>query len=808
MLFAAIATQGGGTAAYALSPEDFETADSPYYIYVEKGSHSLTVFIKDGQGRYTVPLKTFPTGTGRTGRMTPAGVFRKGRSEQWHSWGSSYSPFASEYYPGLYVHGPIYAQKNFATLYRNMAAQIGTSATSGCLRTVAEAAYFVAEHCPEGTIIHIVEGSPIGYYADPPDIAGQAANPSGKTPDELFPNLADLIRQASEEANGQADADGQAGAVRSEPHTREEKLEFAPYERIMLNRSKLVLRAPAEQAAGFAAERAKLSARVSPPGAKDRAVLWMSSDIRVATVGQTGTVEARSPGSAQIFAISADGLVAAACDVSVIPGADGQAAGQDSAATAQAQGAGANSAASAGEKAAGAAAADVRTNSAAAGATQDPAAAASGAAQSYAATLAGAAQGAATSATGTAQGPAASAADASNPDTANSARDTGAPGAAAGAHGVAATAGATGGATAQAKPDGPFEDVGRRHWAAGPIEALVRAGAIDGSGAVFFPERDITKAEFVKMLASALGWRRRPAAPGRGSEAAAQAWHEPYVRAAMRNGLFGDAEELKISRAPSDSGDAPNAQYGGSGNARNDSAGETTTTEESAPPAAGGEAGTMPDGGDGAGANGKESAPAITGSAGTDGKAGAMPDSNDSAGTVADADGEAIAPPAASGEAGAMPDGNDSAGADAEEDAAQAESAGGNHSAATDPAVFEFDPDAWLTRGELCEWLNNLNGSNTPLRFLIGAGAAAGASAGAEGPGAQSAGGLAAQSAGRPALTFTDARSIKDADAAARIAAAGLLNGFSDGSFRSGAYVSRATAAAIINNIRKGAIIP
>ncbi|MDR1061348.1 MAG: Ig-like domain-containing protein [Clostridiales bacterium] len=719
----ALAAQGGEAAAHTLSPEDFESAESPYYIYVEKGSHSLTVFIKDGQGRYTLPLKTFPTGTGRTSRMTPAGVFRKGRTEQWHSWGTSYSPFASQYYPGLYVHGPLYAQKNFATLYRNMAVEIGTSTTSGCLRTVAEAAYFVAELCPEGTVIHIVEGSPIGYYADPPNIAEQAANPSGKTLDELFPNLAALSQQALDAASG---ASGSGGADGPVPHTLEEKLEFAPYERIRLNHAKLVLRmqagqaeqagqpessganggsgggigaegaaganagattgggsgnntganansgsdgatgahgeagggaapAPAQAAPGPVAEKAKLAARVSPAGAEDSAVLWMSSDSRVATVSQTGTVEARSPGSAQIFAISADGLAAAACDVSVILDAGGQEAGLDLAALA----------------------------AGAAGTVGNVAAQAQGAA----------------------------------------------------ANGTAA-AGAAGRAGAQAKPGRLFEDVGRLHWAAGPIEALVRAGAIDGAGAAFYPERDITNAEFVKMLVAALRWRHRP-------EAGDQAWHEQYARAAMRNGVFGDTAEIKILRAPANGADgdenaAPTGSAGGDDEEAAPAADTGTGDDENAAPAgdaSGDEAVMAGAGATGSGAGGDENA-ALAGRSGGDEPA------------MADSGGD--------GDAG-------------------------------DSDVFEFAPDAWLTRGELCEWLDN----------LIGAGALASSPSNA-----------GAQGAGRPTLSFADAKTIKNADAAARVAASGLLNGFSDGSFRSGAYVSRAMAAAIINNIRKGVVTP
>ncbi|MDR3121574.1 MAG: L,D-transpeptidase, partial [Clostridiales bacterium] len=107
------AAAGPPIAASAIEAEpgragvNFGTGESPFYLYVEKGSFSITVFYKDADGNYTIPLRTFPTAIGRSARMTPTGVFHKGRTELWHSWGSTWSPYASAYSPGLYVHGPI-----------------------------------------------------------------------------------------------------------------------------------------------------------------------------------------------------------------------------------------------------------------------------------------------------------------------------------------------------------------------------------------------------------------------------------------------------------------------------------------------------------------------------------------------------------------------------------------------------------------------------------------------------------------------------------------------------------------------------
>jgi hypothetical protein len=508
-----------GMPSYGLAPSDFEISDSPFYIYVEKGSFSMTVFMKDENGLYTVPLKTFPTAIGRANRMTPTGVFHKGRTELWHSWGNAYSPYVSAYYAGLYVHGPLYAQKSFPTLYRNMASQIGSAASSGCLRTTAQAAYFVYEHCPEGTAIHIVDGSPIGYHAEPLDMARQAVDPAGETLDDIFPNLAGLTQEIEAKklaaGNNGAAADGGGLRISGQPHSADEKRGFMPFERIRLSQSELALEAPASSAsparpadsggagidvAGLgeasaadaasdadlggsalegaapgavrgvaeaaesgaesgagrrdAASEAKLAARVYPPDAGDAAVLWMSSDASVATVSGTGLVAARAPGSARIFALSADGMASAFCDVSVSE------AGADAGTDARAQ---------------------------------------------------------------------------------------------------LKRAGGSGSL---------FGDVGKKHWARPSSETLARLCAVDAGGignsgmSDFNPDNDITEAEFIKMLAQAMKWRSRGGGPAHGGSAA---WYASYAEAASRHGVFGSGAADAGGQSPSDGRLRGGAQSAGGG---------------------------------------------------------------------------------------------------------------------------------------------------------------------------------------------------------------------------------------------------
>ena len=163
----------------SVNPEDFPVNSSPYFIYVEKGSHTITIFGKDSvTGKYTVPRRTFLTATGRTASLTPVGDFTILAKEKWHSWGNCYSPYCCKYYRGLFFHGPLYSKKNFGTLMRGSVYEIGRNASSGCMRTSAEAAYFIYQFCWVGTNVRIVNGSPLGRSAGAPSVDSQYIDPA------------------------------------------------------------------------------------------------------------------------------------------------------------------------------------------------------------------------------------------------------------------------------------------------------------------------------------------------------------------------------------------------------------------------------------------------------------------------------------------------------------------------------------------------------------------------------------------------------------------------------------------------------
>ena len=141
----------------------------PYFLYFEKGSHTLVVFGVGDDNRYSVVVKTFLAACSKS--LTPVGVWTLGDKEPWHQFGTTgYAMYgiryAAETGNRIFLHGPLYKEKDHFTLIRKYYdgdKRIGGDTTSGCLRMVVRAIKWIYNNCPSGTKIKIVNGSPMGF---------------------------------------------------------------------------------------------------------------------------------------------------------------------------------------------------------------------------------------------------------------------------------------------------------------------------------------------------------------------------------------------------------------------------------------------------------------------------------------------------------------------------------------------------------------------------------------------------------------------------------------------------------------------
>lgn len=158
------------------TPTPTKAPASPYYLYAEMGSFTLVVYAKDSAGSYTKVVRIIRMAIGR-GTMTRAGKYTISNKLRWKTFSSSvYAQYASQYKSGLYIHSPTYTTTDNTKMITSSYEQIGTKATSGCLRIPTADAFWIYSNCPAGTVLQIVSGSPRGFTAPalvPIRVAGQ-----------------------------------------------------------------------------------------------------------------------------------------------------------------------------------------------------------------------------------------------------------------------------------------------------------------------------------------------------------------------------------------------------------------------------------------------------------------------------------------------------------------------------------------------------------------------------------------------------------------------------------------------------------
>lgn len=146
-------------------PDLSGTPADTYLIYVSKQTHTFAILAKDADGEYTKVVRLFITGLGKTAGMTRLGEYELTQKLVWRNWGNGdYSPYATEYSAGVWIHGPLYTAKNFDKLQITSYNKIGSNCSHGCLRTTCEAAAWVFYNCPVGTRVIVTNDS---LYAAP-----------------------------------------------------------------------------------------------------------------------------------------------------------------------------------------------------------------------------------------------------------------------------------------------------------------------------------------------------------------------------------------------------------------------------------------------------------------------------------------------------------------------------------------------------------------------------------------------------------------------------------------------------------------
>ncbi|MEE1274352.1 MAG: L,D-transpeptidase [Olegusella sp.] len=163
---------------YADDP-DFDNADSlsyathyasdgsvaPYLIAVNRAQNTVTVYVLDGDGNYTVPYQAFVCSTGDA---TPIGYYTTPGSSSWgYLYGDVYGQYVTRITGDILFHSVPYYSQHQDDLEYQQYNKLGTSASLGCIRLQVCDTKWIYDNCPAGTPVIIYDDKVPGPLGKP-----------------------------------------------------------------------------------------------------------------------------------------------------------------------------------------------------------------------------------------------------------------------------------------------------------------------------------------------------------------------------------------------------------------------------------------------------------------------------------------------------------------------------------------------------------------------------------------------------------------------------------------------------------------
>ncbi|MGN0158037.1 MAG: L,D-transpeptidase family protein [Brotaphodocola sp.] len=143
--------------AMIMDVDDIIGKQSSYQLHVNKTLNCLTVFAKDGDNGYTIPVKAMLTSVGDD---TPLGTFTTPEKYRWRLMvNDSWTQYATRIKAGagFLFHSITYESPDNMTLFNNGYNNLGVSRSLGCVRLTCANAKWVYDNCKLGTEVVIYE---------------------------------------------------------------------------------------------------------------------------------------------------------------------------------------------------------------------------------------------------------------------------------------------------------------------------------------------------------------------------------------------------------------------------------------------------------------------------------------------------------------------------------------------------------------------------------------------------------------------------------------------------------------------------
>lgn len=159
---------------------------SSYYIKVNRKACTVTVYAKDGNNGYIIPVKRFACSVGKPNTPTPVGTFYTPARYRWHTlMGPSYGQYCTRITGSILFHSV--AGKNMTSYNLNAKDynMLGQPASHGCVRLCVRDAKWIYDNCSLKTKVTIYDSNTPGPLGKPSTIK----IPAGQTWDPTDPNV-------------------------------------------------------------------------------------------------------------------------------------------------------------------------------------------------------------------------------------------------------------------------------------------------------------------------------------------------------------------------------------------------------------------------------------------------------------------------------------------------------------------------------------------------------------------------------------------------------------------------------------------
>lgn len=153
--------------------------DRPYQIRVNRAANCVTVYEKDGNGEYTVPIRAFVCSSGRAGHETPLGEFKTSDYYKWRLMvDGTYGQYAVRFNGSILFHSVPYFSRSGGDLEWDQYNLLGEAASLGCVRLTCADAKWIYDNCKFGTEVIVYDDADNpGPLGKPTEVKVAATNP-------------------------------------------------------------------------------------------------------------------------------------------------------------------------------------------------------------------------------------------------------------------------------------------------------------------------------------------------------------------------------------------------------------------------------------------------------------------------------------------------------------------------------------------------------------------------------------------------------------------------------------------------------